>query len=90
MMTRGLVAGFVFGLGLVTPVLANDEALRDYDRASLNFLFEQAQFGGPVSGMSEDDMLITGSIGTSVGGNEKKEQRDTRGVQRLPVSRPSH
>jgi len=86
MFTRGLVAGFVFGLGMLTPVLANDDALRDYDRQSLDFLFEQAQFGGPVSGMSEDDMLITGSIGS----NDKKEQPLNSDERRVPVSRPTH
>ncbi len=86
MFTRGLVAGFVFGLGLLTPVLASDEALRDYDRQSLDFLFEQAQFGGPVSGMSEDDMLITGSIRS----NDKKEQPLNSDERRVPVPRPTH
>lgn len=89
MKTRVVIAGLLFGLGMTGVALAaEDQALRDYDRESLNFLFEQAQSAGPISGISEDDMLITGSIGT-----RDKKEKSTNDIahgneQRLPAARP--
>jgi hypothetical protein len=87
MTTRGLIAGLVFGLAMSGAAwAAEDQGLRDYDRESLDFLFEQAQSAGPISGISEDDLLITGSIGTT---SDKKEQRASEHDNRLPVARPA-
>ncbi len=88
MNTRGLIAGLVFGLGVSgASWAAEDQVLRDYDRESLNFLFEQAQSAGPIAGISEDDLLITGSIGST---SDKKVQPAGTSEQRLPAARPQN
>lgn len=85
MFARALIAGLFLGFGTQVATAAEDGMLRDYDRESLNFLFEQAHSSGPLSGMSEDDMLITGSIGSS----DKKESRPQGTNDRVPQARPS-
>ncbi len=85
MFSRALIVGLFLGFGTQVAMAAEDGMLRDYDRESLNFLFEQAQSSGPLSGMSEDDMLITGSIGNS----DKKESRPQGNGERVPQARPA-
>ncbi len=85
MFARAFIIGFSLAFGATAALAAEDSMLRDYDRESLNFLFEQAQGAGPLSGMSEDDMLITGSIGSS----DKKESRPQGGGDRVPQARPA-
>ncbi|MBG51280.1 MAG: hypothetical protein JJ939_08865 [Alphaproteobacteria bacterium] len=64
MTVRVMMAGLAFGMGFASLAMAADsEALRDYDRASLDSLFEQAQSSGGIVGIADDDdMLVTGSI----------------------------
>ncbi len=85
MFARALIVVLSLGFGTQVAVAAEDGMLRDYDRESLNFLFEQAQSSGPLSGMSEDDMLITGSIGSS----DKKESPSSTSSDRVPQARPA-
>ncbi len=85
MSIRALIIGLSLTFGATGAIATEDSALRDYDRESLNFLFEQAQGSGPLSGMSEDDMLITGSIGSS----DKKESRPQGTSDRVPQVRPA-
>lgn len=85
MSVRALIIGLSLMFSVTGAVAAEDNMLRDYDRESLNFLFEQAQGTGPLSGMSEDDMLITGSIGSS----DKKESRPQGTSDRVPQVRPA-
>ena len=85
MVARALIIALSLGFGTQVAMAAEDGMLRDYDRESLNFLFEQAQSSGPLSGMSEDDMLITGSIGSS----DKKESPSSTSSDRVPQARPA-
>ncbi len=85
MVARALIIALSLGFGTQVAMAAEDGMLRDYDRESLNFLFEQAQSSGPLSGMSEDDMLITGSIGSS----DKKESPSSTAGDRVPQARPA-
>lgn len=86
MTMRALVAGLVFGtIALPLAAVADESALREYDRESLDSLFEQAQSGGPIPGLSEDDMLITGSIGS----DDKKDAPSNGSGEPVPASRPS-
>ncbi len=85
MFARTLIVGLALGFGTQVAMAVEDSMLRDYDRESLNFLFEQAQGAGPLSGMSEDDMLITGSIGSS----DKKEPSQNVESDRVPQARPT-
>lgn len=85
MVARALIIALSLGFGTHVAMAAEDGMLRDYDRESLNFLFEQAQSSGPLSGMSEDDMLITGSIGSS----DKKESPSSASSDRVPQARPA-
>jgi hypothetical protein len=85
MTARALIIGLLLGFGSQTAFAAEDRMLRDYDRESLDFLFQQAQAPGPLSDVSEDDLLITGSIGSS----DKKEQSTKAASDRIPQSRPS-
>ncbi|HBM87644.1 MAG: hypothetical protein P1U69_14300 [Parvibaculaceae bacterium] len=85
MFARALIIALSLGFGTQVAMAAEDGMLRDYDRESLNFLFEQAQSSGPLSGMSEDDMLITGSIGSS----DKKESPSSPSSDRVPQARPA-
>lgn len=84
MIARVLIVGLSLSFGTQVAVAAEDGMLRDYDRESLNFLFEQAQSSGPLSGLSEDDLLITGSVGNS----DKKESRAQARNDRVPQTRP--
>ncbi len=85
MSIRALIIGLSLTFGVTGAIASEDSMLRDYDRESLNFLFEQAQGSGPLSSMSEDDMLITGSIGSS----DKKESRPQGASDRVPQVRPA-
>jgi hypothetical protein len=85
MTARALIIGLLLGFGSQAAYAAEDRMLRDYDRESLDFLFQQAQMPGPVAGASEDDLLITGSIGSA----DKKERSAKGTSDRLPQSRPS-
>ncbi len=85
MTARALIIGLLLGFGSQAAYAAEDRMLRDYDRESLDFLFQQAQVAGPLAGVSEDDLLITGSIGSS----DKKERSAKGANDRLPQSRPS-
>ncbi len=87
MFARALIVGLSLGFVAQAAMAAEDGMLRDYDRESLNFLFEQAQDSGPLSGMSEDDMLITGSIGSS--DSNKKARPAESNSDRVPQVRPS-
>ncbi len=86
MAVRALIAGLVFGAAAMPlAAVADESALREYDRESLDSLFEQAQSGGPIPGLSEDDMLITGSIGS----DDKKDTSSNGEGDPVPASRPS-
>ncbi|MEQ9518031.1 MAG: hypothetical protein RLN89_01190 [Parvibaculum sp.] len=76
MTVRAGIAGLAFGMGFASLAMAADSnALRDYDRASLDSLFEQAQSGNGIAGFSDDDdMLVTGSINRGNQGNKNTKK----------------
>lgn len=79
MTTRVLIAGLVLGMGFSPLAMAADSnALRDYDRASLDSLFEQAQSSEGIVGIADDDdLLVTGSVGSGHSNkNAKKPLED--------------
>lgn len=64
--------------GSAGPVFAQeDQALRAYDRESLDYLFEQAQTGRYDPNAIDDDMLITGSVSSA---SDKKDGPEKSGA----------
>ncbi|MDF1685914.1 MAG: hypothetical protein ACJAVO_000450 [Parvibaculaceae bacterium] len=73
----GLVASAVMGIaamGNESARAGEDQTLSSYDRQSMDLLFQQAM--STPGGLTDDDMLTTGSIGRSkVASDSQTKQR---------------
>lgn len=73
----GLIAAAVMGVAAMSHSSARageDQTLSSYDRQSMDLLFQQAM--NTPGGLTDDDMLVTGSIGRSkVASDSQTKQR---------------